>query len=253
MGFQAKIDIQEMEQNIAMIYKWIANNFPALGLYKRLITALLSAVMPTRKTYSQYGEDVFILETLEKYNTEGSIYVDVGANHPTQISNTYLLYRNGFRGVVIEPNPELINLFNRFRKRDSAIMIGCSDVPSLLPFNISRTPVMSSFIDDRNSNAYKTIYVPVLPLDIALHNMQFDYINLLSIDVEGLNLQVLSGAKVVVHKALIVCIEYDSEMEKNELSKLLGDCFQLIGEFGCNLIYLNKELADRHSKEEEVR
>jgi hypothetical protein len=56
----------------------------------------------------------------------GGIYVDVGANHPTSISNTFLLYRHGLHGVTIEPNPELSQLHRRFRRRDVVVSVGSS-------------------------------------------------------------------------------------------------------------------------------
>jgi len=42
--------------------------------------------------YSQFNEDYFILEYLRERGgiREGWIYIDVGANHPTLINDTYL-------------------------------------------------------------------------------------------------------------------------------------------------------------------
>jgi FkbM family methyltransferase len=229
-----------------MARKWIANYFPMLGKYKRYAIALFHSFQPMRKSYSQHQEDVFVLETLMKYNLARSLYVDTGANHPTDISNTYLLYRSGMKGVVIEPNPELIALFHRFRKRDIALMIGCGSRPALSKFNISKTPVVSSFIAAREANFYKSIHVPVLPLDIALLNIDYEYISFLSIDVEGLNVQVLQGASEILKKTLLLCLEYDSDQEKKEFASILGDNFVLINEFGCNLIYMNSQLSNQY-------
>jgi len=80
---------------------------------------------PCKKSYSQHGEDVHILKLIDtlNINKQRDIYIDVGANHPMDLSNTYLFYRKGYRGVAIEPNKELINLFKVFRKRDIAINV----------------------------------------------------------------------------------------------------------------------------------
>lgn len=72
-------------------------------------------------------------------------YIDVGANHPTDISNTYLLYRNNYNGYLIEPNPELCNLLKVFRPKDKVLNIGIGPKAQVVPFLISRTPVGSSF------------------------------------------------------------------------------------------------------------
>jgi FkbM family methyltransferase len=227
-----------------MIYKWIANSFPFLGKYKRFLVALVDSILPIRNSYSQHKEDVFILQTLKRFNLSESIYVDIGANHPTDISNTYLLYRNGLNGLIIEPNPELISLFSKFRTRDIALPIGCSDSALLLKFNISKTPVVSSFLSAREDNFYKSIYVPVLPVDLIVKPVQFKFICFMSIDVEGLNLEVLKGATYTLKSTLLLCIEYDNDSEKNKFIKVLGQDFSLIEEFGCNAFFLNRNLSE---------
>jgi hypothetical protein len=60
-----------------------------------------------RGTYSQHGEDRLILDYFKKLGRPTGTYVDVGANYPIKISNTYLLYRSGWRGLTVEPIPRL--------------------------------------------------------------------------------------------------------------------------------------------------
>jgi FkbM family methyltransferase len=225
-----------------MLKNFIVNNFAFLGKYKRLIVAFLNTMSPVKASYSQHQEDKFIWDILQGYDLNGSVYVDIGANHPTDISNTYLLYRKGLHGIIVEPNEELVALFRTFRKRDLPLMIGCSNTTALLKFNISKTPVVSSFTDNKDINIYKSIYLPVMPIDIALLHLDFEYISFLSIDVEGLNYEVLQGAKNTIQRSLIVCIEFDKEEEKNIFTELMGPGFDLLGIYGCNIIYINKEL-----------
>src|SRR5262245_49332338 len=74
-----------------------------------------------RFTYAQYGEDI-IAETL--LPEPQGFYVEVGAIHPVQISNTYLFYRKGWRGIAVDPNPSVARLFAKRRPRD--IMVQCA-------------------------------------------------------------------------------------------------------------------------------
>jgi FkbM family methyltransferase len=228
-----------------MMKDFLVNNFAFLGKYKRWVVAFFDSILPTKATYSQHKEDEFIWSTLQQYDLTGSIYVDIGANHPTDISNTYLLYRKGLHGIIVEPNEELVKLFRKFRKKDIPLMIGCSNITALLKFNISRTPVISSFTTDRDVDIYKSVYLPVIPIDTALLHLDFQYISFLSIDVEGLNYEVLQGATNTIQKSLIVCIEYDSEEEKEKLTKLMGAGFEILAIYGCNIIYFNKELKNK--------
>ena len=204
---------------------------------------MIDAWLPVKKTYSQYGEDVFIANELKKYSCKDEFFIDIGANHPSDISNTYLLYRMGYRGIVIEPNEELIRLFRKFRKRDIAIMIGCNNETKVLRFNISKTPVLSSFSEDRIVNLYKQVFSPVMPLDLAIANIPCPMISLLSIDVEGLNYEVLQGAIQTLKKTLLLCIEFDKDYERGLFEEILKDEFELIQTFHCNLLYRNIRLA----------
>jgi hypothetical protein len=69
----------------------------------------------------------------------------------------------------------------------------------------------------------------------------------LSIDVEGMNVEVLQGAGEAVKKSLLICLEYDSEEDKQQFRETLGARFEQIGEYGCNLIFANLDLKERLS------
>jgi len=91
--------------------------YPNIGKIKRFILASLHSHTRVKSTYAQHGEDILVLEYLRGYDKSSGIYVDVGANHPTRISNTYLMYRNGFKGISIEPNSELSKLHAKYPRR----------------------------------------------------------------------------------------------------------------------------------------
>lgn len=58
-----------------------------------------------KKNYSQCGEDIiakFIIDNGLK--NDKITYIDIGANKPIEGNNTYLLYKNGIRGINVEPN-----------------------------------------------------------------------------------------------------------------------------------------------------
>jgi FkbM family methyltransferase len=228
-----------------MLKQFLVNHFPVLGKFKRFGKAWYHAIQPTKRSYSQHGEDVVIADFLSNYELRGSVYVDVGANHPSDISNSYLLYRKGFNGIIVEPNQELAGLFKKFRPKDIALAIGCSNENAILPFHVSKTPVLSSFANTREANVYKTLYLPVIRLDDAIRHLEFDFISLLSIDVEGLNFEVLQGARKTIDRALMICLEYDSEEDRQKFSQVLGDGFDLYREMGCNLIFVNRSLSER--------
>ena len=81
-----------------------------------------------KKTYSMYGEDLVI----EKFFKNKSLgyYVDVGCYHPIDGSNTYLLFKKGWRGINIDINKLSIELFQKARKKDLNINTAVSNKSS---------------------------------------------------------------------------------------------------------------------------
>ena len=230
---------------------FLANAFPFLGRMKRMFRAIVDSRLPIRPSYSQYGEDAYFLKELSEFNLIGSIYVDVGAGHPTSGSNTYLLYRKGLSGVVIEPNRELLFLHQVIRPQDIAIGVGCGQDVSLSKFQVFSTPVRSSFSQEdvkqtlaRNIRISRTEYLPILPLDLILAEIEYDWICLLSIDTEGLDYEVLLGATQTLKKTLFICIEAnESETEKKIIGVLQKTNFEVLRHFHCNVVLRNASIT----------
>lgn len=219
-----------------------SRRFPFLGVYKRYIKALAHVLVRMKKSYAQHGEDAFIFDQLKYFNISTGIYVDIGANHPTDISNTYLFYRAGSHGITIEPNRELSALHKKFRGRDIVLSIGCGDENEIIKFSVSKTPVLSTFKKEElnGSDIWKEMYVPVFRLDDALKNIPFKWIYLLSIDTEGLDYQVLKGARKTLKNVYILLVEINSQSDESEFNKLIiGQGFLKIKIIGKNHIFLN--------------
>lgn len=223
-----------------MIKNFFIKYFPGLGKYKRFAYALKDNNSAVRNSYGQGGEDRIVYDLLAEHGIQKGTYVDVGANHPSTISNTYLLYRNGFRGIVVEPNPELIRLFKIFRPADIPLMVGCGEKAAILPFHISNTPVLSSF--ENTTGVIANMYLPILPLDDIMSNFEYQVIDFLSIDVEGLNIQVLKGAGKTLAKTRVVCIEYDNEEDIKTITESLKGTHNLYRKLPINLIFTHKDL-----------
>src|SRR4051812_47250674 len=147
----------------------LANRAPGLADLWRYSTALSAARLPVRPSYSQHGEDVWLLGQVRDLPRDRFRYVDVGANHPARLSNTYLLYRHGFSGVVIEPNEKLLGLHRRFRPRDITVRSACGEHAKLGRFYIRTIAGVSSLSGASarrpSSRVRHVAYVPVLPLD----------------------------------------------------------------------------------------
>ena len=73
-------------------------------------------------------------------------YLDIGAHHPTQFSNTYLFYKRGFRGVLVEPDPELMASIRGARPRDVCIEAGVGiEAATTAQFFVMSTRTLNTF------------------------------------------------------------------------------------------------------------
>ena len=76
--------------------------------------------------YSQFGEDKILNELIPNNFTNG-LYVDVGCFHPKKYSNTYMLFRRGWRGINIDMEKNKIASFNLARPNDYNFLGAISD------------------------------------------------------------------------------------------------------------------------------
>ncbi len=156
-----------------------------------------------KKSYSQDGEDVVLQSFYEGIKNYKGYFIDVGAHHPVRFSNTWSLYRKGWKGINIDPTPNSMRSFNLLRPRDINLEIGIGSEPKDLMFYCFNEPALNTFdpklAAERNNGApYKIINeikIPTFTLADVLdrHLPLNQHIDVLSIDVEGLDLDVLKS------------------------------------------------------------
>jgi hypothetical protein len=100
------------------------NLFKILKKYRRII----KDVKFMQQSFSQYGEDL-IMDTVRQIMQNRGLmrefcYLDIGANQPKFINNTYWLYRLGFNGVLVEPNKKLADELKCVRSNDVVLNVG---------------------------------------------------------------------------------------------------------------------------------
>src|SRR5687767_11201625 len=84
--------------------------------------------IPATFIFSQGGEDFIAAYYLRyTFGIERGNYVDVGCNAPLRYSNTFDLYKRGWRGIAIDANPELIEKYRAVRPEDVAVVAAISD------------------------------------------------------------------------------------------------------------------------------
>lgn len=159
-----------------------------------------SIINPLKQpSYSQFGEDVALLR---QANFSGpGYYVDVGACFPVRYSNTFLYYVRGWRGLLIEPNPDLSDRLRRVRPRDTVVPMGISQSGAKLTYRKFDDAEFNSFSDSQVTGLGEYGLRPAAELEIqtaplrdilAANNVPHDF-ELLSVDCEGMDLEVLES------------------------------------------------------------
>ena len=81
--------------------------------------------------YSQEGEDILIYRDI---NLNNGFFIDIGAHHPTRFSNTYALYRRGWRGINIDVNPGSMKKFDLLRPEDTNLELAVSNTSQSIDY-----------------------------------------------------------------------------------------------------------------------
>ena len=196
------------------------------------IDKILKHIKGFNINYSQTGEDLIINSVFK--NKNNGIYVDIGAFHPHVISNTNLFHTKfNWKGINIDPNPFTIEKFNLYRPNDINLQLAIAN---------EKGQIEIYYLDETNSmNSSNIDFLKRRKVDIdklrkekvdcdKLENIFDKYIkdkqiDLLSIDVEGLEIEVLKSNNWNKYKPNLIVLECESfdidDLKENESCKFL--------------------------------
>lgn len=206
-------------------------------------------------TYSQNGEDLFLLNLFRLIGIEKPSYLDLGAYHPINISNTALFYSLGCRGVNIEANPILMPAFDKERPEDTNINVAIATTMGELTMYLGHDrggATNSLDIDEfyrHNKVVEEKIKVSAVTLGFAVENYcGGKYPDLLLTDIEGLDSDVLCGADFTYDQPKIICAEIRREESKKVIGKLFLDGYAPLIRIGSNFLFIGGEYAGKVNK-----
>jgi len=165
-------------------------------------------------------------------------YIDIGAHHPTHLSNSYFFYKKGWRGINIEAMPGSIQLFNKFRPRDINLELPIGLDGKNLTYHIFKETAYNTF-DEELAHSRSTVNKCKIINTISLktftlaeilkdHLPAGQNIDFLSIDVEGLDLEALKSNDWELYHPNLILVEilkhhleniHDSNIHKYLLNK----------------------------------
>jgi FkbM family methyltransferase len=213
-----------------------------------------------KKTYSMYGEDLFINNYFK--NKKNGIYLDVGAYHPLDGNNTYLLYtKKNWHGINIDVNPLSIELFQKARKFDVNINTAVSNKKGFVTLYFRKKINMLNTLSKKIArihfrNGFKEKNIKSNTLNNILdqtryRNKKIDFFNL---DVEGHELDILESLNFKKYQPTLICVEIHNHeemynnntdyMKRNPVNNLLlKNGYSIVWNHGFSYVYaLNKNL-----------
>jgi FkbM family methyltransferase len=183
------------------------------------------------ETYGQYNEDIIVDSLLRAHlsrsgrSMDSVRYVEIGGNHPVQTSSSYLFYRAyGARGVICEANPRLAKILSDHRPEDVVVNCAISTSPDkTVSLYVANGHELSSLNKDHIdgfawagdlSKVKEVIDVENMNINDFLHKYSSSHIDYLSIDIEGLDFDVLSAIDFNIFCPGIIQCEHEGQAQK---------------------------------------
>jgi FkbM family methyltransferase len=203
----------------------------------------------TRQSFAQNGEDAILFSLFPKGH-EGT-YIDLGCNHPYRISNTYLLYENGWRGLCVDPIPMFAPMYRRHRPRDVFLNAGVGAAAGTFEFFEMNIHELSTF----SREIAEELVAKQRAELVAVHSIRMQTVSqivatfvpdgafdVLSIDIEGLDAETVQRTDWGFVKPRVVICEtssYEHDWSAEIVSLMADRGYRHERHVGCNDLFLN--------------
>jgi FkbM family methyltransferase len=185
-------------------------------------------------SFSQSGEDLIIQFLFDwVLGIPSPTYLDIGAHHPTYLSNTYLFYRRGCRGVLVEPDPDLFRVIAAKRKRDVCLNegIGVGEAREA-DFFVMSASTLNTFVREEaeriaaagRHRIEKVIRIPLRPVNELIEQHFSGPPDFVSLDVEGLDHEILASLDFARFGPRVLCVEtltYSDDKTERKLTEIV--------------------------------
>ena len=170
-----------------------------------------------KKSYSQCGEDLIVERVFKNLGIAKPFYIDIGANDPVIYSNTYLFYKNGAKGIAVEPNPALCEKFKLKRPKDIVLETGMGPKEGIMTYFMFESAALNTFsgkealgTEKKGHKIVKKVETRISTWKEMLQENDVTKIDFLSLDVEGLDLEILKSIDWSGVRPKIICVETQS-------------------------------------------
>lgn len=187
------------------------------------------------RNFSAGNEEIIIRHFFN--DQRGGFFLDVGAYHYKNQSNTYYLEKKlGWRGIAIDANGEFEQgyLDHRANTRFFALFVSDrSDEKADFyivkdPGHLTKSTAVQSFIKGRES---EKIEVPTVRLDDLLAKLDVSRIDFFSLDIELWEPYALAGFDIEKYRPSLVCIEAHPPVQQQILKYFAAHDYRRLDQY----------------------
>jgi len=169
----------------------------------------------TKTTYAQQFEDLIVADIFKYLDIKEIRYLDIGAWEPVQDSNTYLFYTQGHRGVLVEPNDFYVQKIRATRPGDKVLPVGVgiTDQEEADYFMVENVPGHNTFspeVAEKNRGEGRKVTAVkkrLVNINAVIAENFKEPPNFISIDVEGLDFDILKTLDFDKYRPAVICAE----------------------------------------------
>ena len=227
-----------------------------VGILLLVTAAITWAVKPAR--VPSVSEDLEWAGLVDRYASQGKssqnreewlirdffqderdgVFLDVGAYHYRNYSNTFYLENNlGWSGIAVEPQTQFAQGYAKYRPRTRFRAYFASDVSDKVAvLHVSdEVPNVSSelkaFAEGDDKRDTKAREVPTITLNDLLTREGIDHVDFVSIDVELAEPKVLAGFDIARFKPRLLCIEAHPEVRQEILDYFMRRNYTVVAKY----------------------
>ena len=195
---------------------------------------LIEILKGQHKSYSQIGQDLFVLFTLNR--KRNGFFVEIGAGDGVHLSNTYLLENEfGWTGILVEPNKSFYSECCRNRTslvKNNLILNRSGSKIKFYEKELGEFSHADGFGDSSASYVIDSYEVQTIEFNNLFNELNPPIvIDFLSIDTEGSEFEILRSVDFNKFKPKIICIEHNFNKKRRKSYK------RLLTQYGYELMY----------------
>ena len=202
--------------------------------------------------FGQFCEDVIIGDLVDKtILPRTGFYVDLGGYHPIDKSNTMVLYLVGWKGMNVDANPEVMDMFKMARPNDINICCGVSNKAGIMQYftfeqngvnTLSKEHALR--MEKKGAQFKEIIDIPCREVNELLTTElpPGQHIDLLNIDLEGLDEEILYALDWERFRPTVILFEiFTTGIENHvnsDIHRFLKDKgYKLFSALGLTVVY----------------